>query len=121
MEASGAACGVEHLNGAGGIRVVAGERIGDGSRDRGAGAEMHDCGCVVEHRIECVGVGQVSLDQRRVDAVEVVPKAGRQVVEGHDLADRIVGRQGPAQIRADEPGATGDHNLHPSLPPLRRS
>ena len=68
--------------------------------DRGTDGRAARCTTAVgagEGVVEQRPVEDAALDQPGVDAVEVGPIAGRQVVERHDLGDRRRRRRGPGR------------------------
>ena len=115
------ACRFEDVEGAGGAGVVGGAGVGDRQWDAGDCGEVHDRvdpvgdfpqQLVVEHRT----FGEPHLDA--VDAVEVGPGPGAQVVQHLHFVDRGRPRQRPAEVGADESGSAGDKDLHTSSPAM---
>ena len=111
-DVAGPAGGLEHLQGAGRVAVVAGQRIVDRPGHRSERAEMHDARRTLADAVERFGIADITLYQLGCDAVEVGHPAVRQVVEGDDLGHRFVHREEPTEVGADEPRAARDHDLH---------
>ncbi len=112
VRSAAASSRLQDVERAGGVRVVRGHGIGNRPRNRRPGSEVDHRVGAVDHRVEADGVEDRSLHEGDLDAVEVRPEAGREVVERHHLVDRRVVREVAAQVGADESGAAGDHDLH---------
>ena len=54
------------------------------------------------------GIGHRALDEVDVEALEVGPRAGGEVVEDDHAGDPGVRQRPPGQVRADEPRPAGD-------------
>ena len=77
----------------------------------GLGREVDDRGAARRGALDRVRVGDVALEELVVDAFEVGGVARiRELVEDGDLG---AARGEPAhEVRADEPGSTGDEHAH---------
>jgi hypothetical protein len=93
-----------------------GHRVGDRSRDRRDGGEVHDGVRIRDRDVQEVGVQDRTHVQVDVQPVEVRAEPGGQIVDDRHATEPVVRRQHPDEVRADEAGPTGDHDAHVRCP-----
>ncbi len=104
--------GLEHLQAAGRVGVVAGERVGDGPRHGRQRREVHDRVRARQRLVEQPGVEDAALEQLDVEAGQVLRVTRREVVDDDHLV--AVRHQPAGQVRPDEARASGHHDPHVS-------
>ena len=93
------------------VRVDELLRAEDRAVDVGLGGEVDDRVAAGSGARDRVRIGDVALDELVLDAFEVRRVAGvRELVEDDDVGAAL--REPPHEVRADEPGATGDEHAH---------
>ena len=97
---------LQDSEGAGGVRMVAGDRVDKAARDAAERGEVDHGVNTLEGAAEGAGVEDAALGEVDVQAGEVVPVPGREVIERRNLVAGV--ERGPGEVGADEPGSTGD-------------
>jgi hypothetical protein len=90
------------------------ERVGLGDRavDVRLGGEVDDRVDAVQRAGHRVGVLDPRVDELHVQAREVLAATGVGELVEHDDLVAVLGQAQPDEVRADEPGAAADQELH---------
>ena len=107
-------CGLAEALGAEHIGAEEAGRLEHGEAVVRLGGEVHDDVDTVLLQVagDLVGVADVGLDERHpIEAVDVLPHPGvGQHVESDDVIVRVLVTPVADEVRADEPGRTGDED-----------
>ena len=104
---------LQEQQGAGGVRVMARDRVGDAARHAAESCQVDDALGAPDRGRQRIGIEQGTAHER-IGSPEVLFVAVGKVVDDRDGVPAL--QREPGQVGPDESGSAGDQHVHVNFP-----